>query len=399
MIKKQTLKDFDLKGKKVLLRVDFNVPLNEKGNITSDKRIVEEIPTIKLLQEKGAKIIICSHLGRPEGKEDPKFSLKPVVERLRKILKVPILFNGKIVDPENRKLIKNMEDGDIFVLENLRFDPGEEANSKTFAKKLASIADIFCNDAFGTMHRAHASTVGVAELLPSCVGLLVEKEITMFDKLLSKPKKPVLAILGGAKVKDKINMINNMINICNKIIIGGAMAYTFLAARGQEVGRSTVEQDKIPLAKMLLDIAEQKNVKVLLPVDHVVAQEFTFMAESIIIPNKSFKSNDIGMDIGPRTIKLFRSEINKSKTIFWNGPMGVFEFEKFQHGTRAVAEAVAKARAVTIVGGGDSASAISKFGFEQSIDHISTGGGAALKYLEGNGLVGLDAITDKIEVE
>ena len=397
MLQKQTIKDFDVKGKKVLLRVDFNVPLNEKGNVTSDKRIVEDLPTIKLLIEKGAKIIICSHLGRPDGKVEPKFSLKPVAERLSKLLKKPVLFTGKLVEPETKKIIKTMEDGDIFMLENLRFDPGEEENKVSFAKKLASVADIFCNDAFGVMHRSHASTVGVPTFLPSCIGLLVEKEISSFDKLMSHPKKPVLAILGGSKIRDKINMINNVFNFANKVIIGGAMAYTFLVAQGYDVGKSSVEQDKVAIAKMLLDIAEEKNVKIFLPVDHVVAQEFTFMADSIIIPTKGFRAGDIGMDIGPRTIKQFRTEINRARTIFWNGPMGVFEFKKFEEGTKAVAEAVSRSRGVTIVGGGDSVSALNKFGLENGITHISTGGGAALKYLEGNGLVGIKAIMDKVE--
>ncbi len=399
MFNKQTIKDLDVKGKRVLLRVDFNVPLNEKGKITSDKRIVAELPTIKLLMKKGAKIIICSHLGRPEGKVDSKFSLKPVAEKLSKLLKKSVLFTGKLVEPETKKIIKAMEEGDIFMLENLRFDPGEEANSPAFAKKLASVADIYCDDAFGVMHRSHASVVGVPALLPSCIGLLVEKEVDSFNKLTTTPKKPVLAILGGSKIKDKINMINNIFNFADKVIIGGAMAYTFLAAQGYDVGKSRVEQDKIAIAKMLLDIAEEKNVKVLLPVDHVVAQEFTFLADSIIIQTKGFASSDIGMDIGPRTIKQFKTEINKARTIFWNGPMGVFEFQKFSNGTRAVAEAVAKSKATTIVGGGDSVAAISQFGLESQITHISTGGGASLKYLEGNGLVGLNVITDKVEVE
>lgn len=399
MLNKQTINDFDVKGKRVLLRVDFNVPLNEKGKITSDKRIVEELPTIKLLLEKGARIIICSHLGRPDGKVDPKYSLKPVVERLSKLLKKPVLFTGQLVEPETKKLIKTLEDGDIFMLENLRFDPGEEENKPAFAKKLASVADIFCNDAFGTMHRSHASTVGVASLLPNCIGLLVEKEIKNFDKLTTHPKKPVLAILGGVKIKDKINMISNIFNFANRVIIGGAMAYTFLAAQGFDVGKSAVEQDKVAIAKMLLDIAEEKNVKVILPIDHVIAQEFTFMADSIIIPTKGFRPTDIAMDIGPRTIRQFKMEINRARTIFWNGPMGVFEFKKFENGTKAIAEAVARAKAITIVGGGDSAAALNKFGLEKEITHISTGGGASLKYLEGRGLPGLNVILDKVEVK
>lgn len=397
MFNKLTLKDYDLTGKRVLLRVDFNVPMNEAGNITSDKRMIEALPTIEYLKEQGAKIIICSHLGRPEGKPDPKFSLKPVVEHLKQLLKAPVFFSGEIVGPETRKIIRNMENGDIIVLENLRFDPGEEENNPIFCKKLASIADIYCNDAFGTMHRAHASTVGVAKLLPNCIGFLVEKEVQMFDLLLSNPKRPFVVVLGGKKIKDKINLISNLINIADTILIGGAMAYTFLEAKGFNMGHSIVEKDKIPLAKLLLDKAEKRGTKILLPIDHVVVKEFNFIAESRDVDTKDFADDDIGMDIGPRTTKLFSDEISKAKTVFWNGPMGVFEFSKFERGTKNIAEAVVASKAVSVVGGGDSASALAKIQMANMVTHLSTGGGAALEFMEGKGLPGLDAISDKVE--
>ena len=396
MFDKVTLKDLDLRGKRVLLRVDFNVPMNEAGNITSDKRIVEELPTIKYLIENGAKTIICSHLGRPDGKPNEKYSLKPIAKYLQNLLKTPVLFSGEIYGKETRKFVRNMLDGDVVMLENLRFDPGEEANDAEFCKNLASLADIYCNDAFGTMHRAHASTVGVAKLLPNCVGFLVEKEIKMFGNLLSNPRRPLVVILGGAKIKDKIGVIENLINIADIILIGGAMAYTFLEARGFKMGASTVEKDKINLAKLLLDRAEENGTKIMLPVDHMVSKEFHVLAEADPIKTEEFLDDDIGMDIGPKTIKQYSSVIAKAKTIFWNGPMGVFEFKNFEKGTKAIAEAVAKSSATSIVGGGDSVSAATKFGVADKITHLSTGGGASLKLLEGHGLVGLDVIKDKV---
>lgn len=396
MYSKLSIRDYSLKGKKVLLRVDFNVPLNEAGNITSDKRMVEALPTIQYLIEQGAKIIICSHLGRPDGKPDPKYSLKPVVEHLKKLLKIPVFFTGEVVGVETRKIVRNMADGDVLVLENLRFDPGEEANDPEFAKKLADLADIYCNDAFGTMHRAHASTVGVAELLPNCIGFLVEKEIKMFGTLLDNPKRPFVVILGGKKIKDKINLISNLINIADTILIGGAMAYTFLEAKGFKVGHSTVEKDRVSLAKLLLDKAEKLGTRIILPCDHVVTKEFNFIADFRVVQTSDFQDNDIGMDIGPKTIKEFSSEISKARTVFWNGPMGVFEFANFELGTKCIAEAVVDSHAISIVGGGDSVSALEKLGMANMVTHLSTGGGASLEFLEGNGLVGLNVITDKI---
>ncbi len=395
MFEKLTLKDYELKGKKVLLRVDFNVPLNEKGNITSTKRIVEALPTIKYLVENKAKVILCSHLGRPEGISDPKFSLKPVVDELRRQLNMPILFNGKLVCFETKRLIDNMNDGEIFVLENLRFDPGEEQNTPNFAKKLASVADIYCNDAFGTMHREHASTVGVAKLLPNCIGFLVEKELSMFSKILKKPKKPFVVVLGGAKIKDKIGIINNLLNIASSIIVGGAMANTFLLAKGKKLGKSKAEPDKVEIAKMLMEKAAKQKVPILLPDDLVVAYEFNFLANSVIMPVDNLTQSDIAMDIGPKTIHKFSQEIKRAATIFWNGPMGVFEFEKFATGTEEMAKAISKSMAFKVVGGGDSVSAVEKTGLTSKFDHISTGGGAALKLLEGNGLPALDVIMNK----
>lgn len=396
MFNKLTLKDYALKGQRVLLRVDFNVPMNKEGNITSDKRIVESLPTIQYLVEQGAKIIICSHLGRPDGKPNPEFTLLPVVERLKQLLKVPILFLGEVIGAKSKKIVNNMENGDILLLENLRFEPGEEANDVEFAKKLASIADVFCNDAFGTMHRAHASTSAITKFLPSCVGFLVEKELQMFGRLMTDPKRPLVVVLGGVKIKDKITLISNLINIADTILIGGAMAYTFLAAKGFNMGNSTIEQDRLPIAKLLMDKAEKEGTKLLLPIDHIVAEEFNFIADSRVVVTGDFRQKDIGMDIGPKTIRLFSSEIMKAKTVFWNGPMGVFEFEKFEKGTQKVAAALVSSKAIGIVGGGETASALQKFGMGNLVTHLSTGGGAALKLLENEGLPGLDVIMDKI---
>jgi len=396
MFNKLTVRDYDLKGQKVLLRVDFNVPMNEEGGISSDKRMVETLPTIRYLMEQGAKIIICSHLGRPEGKPNPQFSLKPIAEHLKTLLKVPVLWTGEITGSATRKIVRNMQNGDILMLENLRFDPGEEENNMEFAKKLASMSDVFCNDAFGTMHRAHASTVGITKLLPSCIGFLVEKELQVFGNLLENPKRPLVVILGGVKIKDKINLISNLINIADTILVGGAMAYTFLEAQGFATGNSTVERDRIPLAKLLLDKAEKEGTKMIFPIDHVVAEEFNFIADSKVIVTGDFHRKDIGMDIGPKTIKLFTAEIMNAKTIFWNGPMGVFEFQKFEKGTKKIAEAIVRSGAVSIVGGGDSVSALQKLGMDKKVTHVSTGGGASLQLIEGDELPGITAIMDKV---
>lgn len=396
-LNKMTIKDYNVRGRRVLLRVDFNVPINVSGGITNDRRIVESLPTIRYLLEQDAKIILCAHLGRPEGMPDPKFSLKPVAERLGFLLKKPVVLSEDVIGPDSRRLIKNMQDGDIVMLENLRFDKGEEMNDDVFVKHLASLGEIFCNDAFGTMHRAHASTEGVANLLPSCVGFLVEKELAQFSALLSNPQRPFVVILGGAKVKDKIGMINNLLNVADTILIGGAMAYTFLAAQGYDMGRSSVEKDKISLAKLLLDRAEKQGVKIVLPIDHVVTKEYNFMADYQIVTTDKVDKTDLGMDIGPKTVKLFSEDIRKAGTIFWNGPLGVFEFKRFSRGTSDIISAVAKSVAISVVGGGDSAAAVEQLGHANSVTHVSTGGGAALELLEGKELPGIAAIANKID--
>ncbi len=396
MFNKQTLRDFDLQGKKVLLRVDFNVPLNSNLQITNDKRIRETLPTLNYLIEHGAKTIIVSHLGRPDGKVKPEFSLKPVAERLRELLKKPIILTDDVAGSDTFKYVRTMKDGDIIMMENVRFDPGEEANDPEFAKKLASLADIYCNDAFGTMHRAHASTTRVAEYLPSCAGLLVEKELQVLGGALENPERPFVVIVGGAKVKDKIGLISRLIEVADVVMIGGAMAYTFLRAQGHNVGKSVVEKDKIALARLLLEKAKTQNVKFVLPVDHVVTGEFSFSAEYIVTTTKKFPRTGIGMDIGPKTIKLFEHYISKAKTVFWNGPLGVSEFQRFATGTNEVAKALANSKAFTIVGGGDSAKAIEQLNLQSKINHVSTGGGAALKLIEGVSLPGLQAISEKL---
>lgn len=396
MFNKQTLRDFDLKGKKVLLRVDFNVPLNSNLQITNDKRIRETLPTIQYLIDNGAKIIIVSHLGRPEGKVKPEFSLKPVAERLRELLKKPVILTNDVAGPETFKYVRAMKEGDIVMMENVRFDPGEEANDPEFAKKLASVADIYCNDAFGTMHRAHASTTKVAEFLPSCAGLLVEKELNVLGSALENPARPFVVIVGGAKVKDKIGLISRLIEVADVVMIGGAMAYTFLRAQGHNVGKSIVEKDKLQLARLLIEKANKQNVKFVLPVDHVVTGEFNFSAEFVVTSTKKFPRTGIGMDIGPKTIKLFEHYISKAKTIFWNGPLGVSEFQKFAKGTNEIAKAIANSKAYSIVGGGDSAKSIEQLNLQDKIDHVSTGGGAALKLIEGVTLPGLAAISEKL---
>ncbi len=396
MFNKQTLKDFELKGKKVLLRVDFNVPLNSNLQITNDKRIRETLPTINYLIEQGAKIIIVSHLGRPEGKVKAEFSLKPVAERLRELLKKPVILTDDVAGPDTFKYVRAMKEGDVVMMENVRFDPGEEANDPEFAKKLASLADIYCNDAFGTMHRAHASTTKVAEYLPSCAGLLVEKELSVLGGALENPARPFVVIIGGAKVKDKIALISRLIEVADAVLIGGAMAYTFLRAQGHNVGKSIIEKDKITLARLLLEKAKTQNVKIVLPVDHIVTGEFSFSADYVVSTTKKFPRTGMGMDIGPKTIKLFEHYINKAKTVFWNGPLGVSEFQRFATGTNEIAKTLANAKAYTIVGGGDSAKAIEQLNLQNKIDFVSTGGGAALKLLEGVALPGLQAISEKL---
>lgn len=397
MLNKKTLKDFDFQGKKVLVRCDFNVPMDGSGNITDDIRITSSLPTINFLIEKGAKVILMSHLGRPKGEANPKYSLGPVAKRLTELLNKEVIFaaHDMVVSDEVKSTIDKMEDGDVALLENTRFRKEEEKNEENFSKELASLGDIYVNDAFGTSHRAHASNVGVSTHLPSAVGFLVEKEISIMGKALDDPVRPFVAILGGAKVSDKIGVIDNLIEKVDSILIGGGMAYTFLKAQGFEIGQSLLEEDKMDLALDLVQKAKDKNVKLLLPVDIVIAKEFKNDTEIKVVDINSIPEDMMGLDIGPETLKLFTEEINKAKTVIWNGPSGVFEMENFSKGTYGIAKALVESDAITIVGGGDSASAVEKAGYADQITHVSTGGGASLELLEGKTLPGIAAISDR----
>lgn len=397
MLKKMTLEDLQVQGKNVLVRCDFNVPMDDDSNITDDRRIVSSLPTIEYLIENGAKIILMSHLGRPKGEANPKYSLAPVAERLSELLNKEVTFakDDRVVSDNVKGIVSKMKDGDVILLENTRFRKEEEKNDENFAKELASLGELYINDAFGTSHRAHTSNVGISRRLPSAVGYLVEKEISVMGKALENPEKPFVAILGGAKVSDKIGVIENLLNKVDTILIGGGMAYTFLKAQGYEIGTSILEDDKVGLANQLLTEADEKGVKLLLPIDIVVAKEFKNDTEFKTVKIDSIPQDMMGMDMGEETIKLFSEEIKKAKTIVWNGPMGVFEMENFKKGTDAIAKAMAEADATTIVGGGDSASAVEKAGFGEKMTHISTGGGASLEFLEGKELPGIAAISDK----
>lgn len=391
---KRTIKDIDVKGKKILLRLDLNVPLDKTtGEISDDTRIMESLSTINYLCENGAKVLICSHLGRPEG-VDKKYSLKPVADRLEKILKHKVFFAEDTVGKDAKSKAKTLNDGEILVLENLRFDKREEENDATFCKELASLADIYVNDAFGTAHRKHASTYGVAKLLPNAVGYLMSKEIKVINNILDNPKRPFVAILGGAKIKDKIPVIENLITKANTILIGGGMAYTFKKALGGNVGKSLVDEEKLPLAKELIEKAKANNVELVLPIDTVCANEFSNDAKSKVFPADQIPNDYMGMDIGKKTIKLFKKHIKNAGTIVWNGPLGVFEFNKFAKGTNKIAKFVSKSDAYSFIGGGDSASAIIKSGYAKEVNHISTGGGASLNMLEGKILPGVDVISN-----
>jgi len=397
MLNKKTIKDLDVKGKRVLVRCDFNVPMDENLNITDDRRIRSSLPTINYLIENNAKVILMSHLGRPKGEPSPKYSLEPVAKRLSELLDKKVVFakDDRVVSDSVREIVFNMKEGEVVLLENTRFRKEETKNGEDFAKELASLGDLYVNDAFGTCHRAHASNVGISNILPSAVGFLVEKEITVMGNALEKPERPFLAILGGAKVSDKIGVIDNLLNKVDSIIIGGGMAYTFFKAQNYEIGTSIVEEDKLELARELMKKAEEKGVKLLLPVDIVVASEFSNDAEYKTVTIDKIPEDMMGMDMGEESIKAFTEEIKKAKTIVWNGPMGVFEMENFKKGTDAIAKAMAEADAITIVGGGDSASAVEKAGYSQNMTHISTGGGASLEFLEGKILPGIAAIDDK----
>lgn len=395
MMNKKTVKDIDVKGKKVIVRVDFNVPLDENKKITDDKRIVGALPTIKYLVENGAKTILVSHLGRPKGGFEDKFSMKPTAERLGELLGKEIIMAKDVIGEDAKRKADSLKEGEVLILENVRFHEEETKNDAGFAKELANMAEIFVNDAFGTAHRAHASTAGLAEYLPSVCGYLIEKEIDFMGKALTKPEMPFVAILGGAKVSDKIAVIENLIDKVNTLIVGGGMAYTFFKAKGYCVGTSICEDDKVELAKSLLEKAEKKGVKLLLPVDNVIATGFTNDSESQIVGSCKIPEGWMGMDIGPETIELFSNELKDAKTVVWNGPMGVFEFPNFAKGTKAVAKAVAESNSVSIIGGGDSAAAVEQLGYADKITHISTGGGASLEFLEGKVLPGIDVLMDK----
>ena len=388
------LKDEELIGKRVLVRVDFNVPI-KNGVITDDRRIREALPTIKYLIEKGAKVILVSHLGRPKGFQDD-LRLDPVAKRLSELLGKPVKKLNDCIGEEVEKEVANMNPGDVVLLENIRFYKEEEANDPEFAKKLAKLADLYVNDAFGTAHRAHASTAGVANYIPGVAGLLMKKEIEIMGKALENPDRPFVCILGGAKVSDKIGVIQNLVNKVDVLLIGGGMMFTFLKAMGYEIGKSIVEEDKLDLAKDLMSLAKEKGVKFVLPVDAVVVKEIKEDAPTTVKDVDKFDKDDIGVDIGPKTIDLFREEIMKAKTIIWNGPMGIFEIPAFSNGTKKVAEAIAENKnCVSIVGGGDTAAAVQLFGLEEKFTHISTGGGASLEFLEGKVLPGVAVLQDK----
>lgn len=393
---KKTVKDVDVRSRRVLVRVDYNVPLDAQGNVSDDKRITASLPTINYLLEQGARIILCSHLGRPKGEVKKEFSLAPVAKRLKELLpNVNIYFASDCIGEEAQQKAAALKDGEILLLENLRFHKEEEKNDPEFAKKLASLAEIYVSDAFGTVHRAHASTAGVAAYLPAVAGFLIGKELSIMGGALENPERPFVAILGGAKVADKIGVITNLLNKCDTLLIGGGMAYTFFKAMGYEIGDSLLDAESIDLAKQLMENAKQKGVKLLLPVDTVVAKAFAADAEHMTVAANAIPVGWQGLDIGEKTRELFAAEIKNAKTVIWNGPMGVFEFPEFAKGTEAVAKACAECGGTTIIGGGDSASAVKKLGYADKMTHISTGGGASLEFLEGKVLPGVAALNDK----
>lgn len=392
---KKTVKDIDVAGKRVLVRVDFNVPLNDKKEITDETRIVAALPTIKYLIEQNAKIILCSHLGRPKGEFKPEFSLKPVATRLEKLLNCKVTFANDVIGESAKAAVEALEEGEIVLLENVRFHKEETANDAEFAKKLAAYADVFVNDAFGTAHRAHASTTGVADYIPAVAGFLIGKELDILGGALSEPLRPFIAILGGAKVSDKIGVIDNLISKVDSIIIGGGMAYTFLKAKGMEVGASLVDEERLELAVNLLKKAKEKGVDIFLPVDSIIADKFDADAKTEVVASEDMLPGWLGLDIGPSSRMLFADKIRTAKTVIWNGPMGVFEMQAFAEGTKSIAKAMAESEAVTIIGGGDSAAAVKLLGFADAMDHISTGGGASLEFLEGKELPGVVALEDK----
>ncbi len=392
---KKTVRDIDLKGKKVFVRCDFNVPMDENQNITDNTRIVAALPTIKYLLEQNCKIILASHLGRPKGEFKPEYSLKPVAKELSKLLNKEVIMANDVIGEDAMKKASELKEGEILLLENVRFHREETDNDPEFAKKLASMAEVFVNDAFGTAHRAHASTAGIADYLPAVAGFLIEKELKFLGEAINNPERPLVAILGGAKVSDKIGVIDNLLEKVDTLMIGGGMTYTFFKAQGYEVGKSICELDKLDLAKELMEKAKNKGVKLMLPVDTKVGKEYSADTESKTVKSTEIPADWEGLDIGEETIKLYSEELQKAKTVIWNGPLGVFEFPQFAIGTNAIAKVLADLDATTIIGGGDSAAAVKKAGLEDKMTHISTGGGASLEFIEGKKLPGIECLMDK----
>lgn len=395
-LNKKSVEDLDVKGKRVLVRCDFNVPLKD-GEITNDKRIVAALPTIKYLMEQGAKVILCSHLGRPKGEYKPEFSLAPVAKRLSEYLgvDVPLAEDENVVGDNAKKMAADLQDGQVMLLENVRYRAEETKNEENFSKELASLADLFVNDAFGTAHRAHCSTTGVASYLPAACGYLIQKEIRFMGGALADPKRPLVAILGGAKVSDKIGVISNLIDKCDTIIIGGGMAYTFMKYLGHNIGTSLLEADWVDKAGEMMQTAKDRGVKFLIPVDNRCGKEYKEDTEVLVCKSDDIPDGWMGLDIGPKTEKLFADAIDGAGTVIWNGPMGVSEWDNFASGTIAVAKAIADSGAISIIGGGDSVAAVTKLGFADKMSHISTGGGASLEFLEGKELPGIAALQDK----
>jgi phosphoglycerate kinase len=395
MFSKKTVKDVDVRGKRVLVRVDFNVPLNE-GAVSDDTRVRAALPTLRYLVDHGARVIIMSHLGRPKGEPDPRYSLRPVRRVLQRLLGRNVVFVDDIVGREAHEAVDRMVDGEILMLENVRFHPGESANETSFAAELASLGDIFVNDAFGAAHRAHASTAGLAEHLPAYAGLLLAREVETLTGMLADPERPFVAILGGSKVSEKFGVIERLLDVVDTVIIGGGMCFTLLVAKGIDVGRSLVEDEWVEPATGMLVAAREKGVELLLPVDFVVATDIVDDADTAIVGREEIAPDMMGLDIGPTSAELFKEAISSARTIFWNGPMGVFEMKPFEAGTREVAAAVARNnRAVSVIGGGDSVAALKKFDLEERVTFVSTGGGASMKLLEGGSLPGLDALQDR----
>ena len=393
---KKTIKDIQWEGKRALVRCDFNVPMDGK-EISDDTRIKAALPTINYLIENGAKVILMSHLGRPKGEANNKYSLGPVAIRLHELLNKPIEFSpwDKVVDENVKAIVGNMKPGDVLLLENVRFRPEEEKNDSEFSKELASLGDVFVQEAFGTAHRAHSSTAGVADYIPAVSGFLIEKEVKFLDSAVNNPERPFVAIMGGAKVGDKIKVIENLLEKVDTLIVGGGMAFTFFKAMGLEIGKSILDEDNIGLASELLKKAEEKGVEMLLPVDVVAAEEFNNDSPAKTVARNEIPENMMGLDIGPETVELYSKKILEAKTVVWNGPMGVFEMPNFSKGTLGIAKAMADSTAITVIGGGDSAAAVEQMGLADKMTHISTGGGASLEYLEGRVLPGIDVIQDK----